>query len=122
MERLEKHKRLLLAVAIASAVLGAASIAGIIFFILKLWYIPMVLCILATAHGFYGCPFYFIAYANAKKCEIILSEIQDGEKDLGLIAERAGIRVSFAEKLISQSVSRGYIDQEKITNIRKGDL
>ena len=110
MDKLKKRKRQLLAVAVISAVTGAASIAGIIASILMLWYVPMFLCIAITAHGFYGCPFYFIAYANMKKCEILVSEIQRGETELEVIASRAGIKVDFAKKLIKKSVFKGYID------------
>ena len=77
MKKLIGRKKLLLAVAIASLILGVLSIAGIIFSILMLWYIPMALCIAITAHGFYGCPFYFIGYGNAKKAEILLTEINE---------------------------------------------
>ena len=114
MERLVARKKLFLTVAITSAVLGIVSIAGIIFFILKLLYVPMVLCIIVTAHGFYGCPFYFIAYDNAKKCKILLLEIQNGEKSIKTIAERAGLKVEFAEKLIEKAISKGYIDEQTI--------
>ena len=107
MKKLQGRKRLLLAVAISSLLLGILSIAGIIFFILKLWYIPMVLCIALTAHAFYGCPFYFIAYANAKISEKILREIEGGESDLAVIADRAGVKPDFAEKLIEKSRKRG---------------
>ena len=76
MDGIVKRKRILLAVAITSLILGASAIAGIIFFILRLWYIPMALCIAVTAHGFYGCPFYFIAYSNAKKREVLFSALE----------------------------------------------
>ena len=107
MEKLLGRKRMLLAVAISSLSLGILSIAGIIFFILKLWYLPMALCIALTAHAFYGCPFYFIAYANAQISEKILREIEGGESDLAVIADRAGVKPDFAEKLIEKSRKRG---------------
>ena len=98
---------MLLAVAISSLSLGILSIAGIIFFILKLWYLPMALCIALTAHAFYGCPFYFIAYANAKISEKIIREIEGGESDISVIADRVGVRHDFTEKLIEKSRKRG---------------
>ena len=107
MEKLSGRKRLLLTVAITSLLLGVLSIAGIIFFILKLWYIPMALCIAVTAHAFYGCPFYFIAYANAKISEKIIHEIEKGEADLAVIATRVGVKADFVEKLIEKSRKRG---------------
>ena len=121
MQKLIRNEKLLLFAAVSSAISALLSIAGIIFFIWKLLYVPMAICILIAAHGFYGCPFYFIAYANAKKCEIVLSEIQKGEQELELIAECAGITVPFVEKLIALSIMRGYIGEENITNINKLD-
>ena len=120
MEKLLRTKRLLLLVAVGSAVLGGVSIAGIIFFILKLWYVPMALCILITAHGFYGCPFYFIKYSNIKRCELILNAINGGVYDLSEVAEQAMVEQDFAKVLIEKAIKNGYItgyilDGEKIT-------
>ena len=96
-----KKKRILLAVAIASLILGALAIAGIIFFILKLWYVPMAICIAVPAHGFYGCPFYFIGYANAKKAEILLVEMQGG-KSIEEAAKTVGVKPDFAAELLKK--------------------
>ena len=109
MKKLEKRKKLFLSVAIASAVLGVASVAGTVIFILNLLYVPMAVCILIAAHGFYGCPFYFIEYANLLRCGVILSEIEKGETNISLIAERAGITVDFADKLIKKSLKAGFL-------------
>ena len=112
MEKLEKRRKLFLSVAIASVVLGALSIAGIIFFILKLWYFPMALCIAITAHGFYGSPFYFIAYSNLGRSKIILSEISRGESDIGKIAKNAGVTEEFASELLARCRAHGYLDAD----------
>ena len=109
MEKLLRAKRLWLFWAVGSVVLGGISIAGIIFFILKLWYVPMAVCILITAHGFYGCPFYFIEYSNIKRCELILNAIDVGDRDLSVIAEKAMVREDFAKVLIEKAVKKGYI-------------
>ena len=120
MEKLLRTKSLMLFVAIGSAVLGGISIGGIIFFILKLWYVPMAVCILVTAHGFYGCPFYFIEYLNIKRCELIADAIDRlGLYDLCQIAEHAMVSKDFAARLIEKSIAKGYItgytfDGEKI--------
>ena len=87
--------------AITSLILGAFAIAGIILFILKLWYIPMAICIAVTAHGFYGCPFYFIGYSNAKKTEILLTEIKGG-KSIDEAAKTAGVKPCFAAELLGK--------------------
>ncbi|MBE6645667.1 MAG: hypothetical protein E7612_09905 [Ruminococcaceae bacterium] len=116
MERLEKRRRLFFTVAIASVVFGALSIAGIIFSILKLWYFPMALCIAITAHGFYGSPFYFIAYSNLGRSKIILAEIERGESDIGKIAKNAGITEEFASELLMRCRASGYIDDDSSEN------
>ena len=112
MEKLGKRRKLFLSVAIASVAVGALSIAGIIFFILKLWYFPMALCIAITAHGFYGAPFYFIEYSNLGCTAIILSEINGGESDIGKISEEAGITEQFASELLMRCRERGYLDAD----------
>ena len=102
MDKITKKKKILFATAIISLILGVLSIAGIIFFILKLWYIPMAICIAITAHGFYGCPFYFIGYANAKKAEILLAEMQGG-KSIEEAAQTAGVKPDFAAELLEKA-------------------
>ena len=101
MDEIIKKKKILLALAITSLILGAFAIAGIILFILKLWYIPMAICIAVTAHGFYGCPFYFIGYSNAKKNEILLTEIKGG-KSIDEAAKTAGVKLCFAAELLGK--------------------
>jgi hypothetical protein len=120
MEKLLRAKSLWLFFAVGSAVLGGISIAGIIFFILKLWYVPMAVCILITAHGFYGCPFYFIEYSDIKRCELILNAIEAGDRDVSVIAEKAMVKEEFAKVLIEKTLKKGYLtayifDGEKIT-------
>ena len=110
MDKLKRHKKILLTVAVLSAVIGAISVIGIIFFILRLWYVPMALCIAVTAHAFYGCPFYFIAYSNAGICERVIHSINDGEDSLEAIAKRADIKPEFAKTLIRKALSKGYIE------------
>ena len=116
MRRLRKRKRQLLFAAIASVVCGTVAIAGIIFFILKLWYFPMALCIAITANGFYGSPFYFIAYSKAKRAEMILMGIKGGEHDIKKLAESAGVSEKFAKDLLGKCIEKGYVrclsDQE----------
>ena len=106
MDELKSDKRKWLARAVISMIIGAVSIAGIIFFILKLRYFPMAVCIALTAHAFYGCPFYFIAYSNAKKREVLFSALEKGE-DFESAAKAAGVTADFAKRL-----TKGYIITE----------
>ena len=109
MQRLIKQEKILLILAISSAVLGALAIAGIIFFILKLFYLPMAICILITAHGFYGCPLYLMRRADIKICRSILQASDEGKCGLSQISEYAGVKPEFAEKLILRMVKKGYL-------------
>ena len=114
MEKLLKAKRLQLIIAVASLAVGILSIAGIIFFIWMLWYVPMAICIALTAHGFYGCPFYFLNNAKLKICISILAVIEEGKAaDLKTVAKAVGIKEEFAAKLIKKCIKKGYL--EKVT-------
>lgn len=109
MQRLLKKERLLLGVAISSVAIGTVSIAGIIFCITKLWYVPMAVCILLTAHGFYGSPFYFLRRADLKICRRILLAAQQGARELEVIAVKSGVKSLFAAKLIQKLIKKGYL-------------
>ena len=109
MQKLIKHEKLLLFAAVFSACIALASIAGIIFFIMKLLYVPMAICILLTAHGFYGTPLYLLHRADLKLSRCILSSIEDGIYGLDMIAERTGVKSDFAEKLILRLIKNGYL-------------
>ena len=110
MQRLIRNEKLLLLAAVSSAILALFSIAGIIFFILKLRYVPMAICILITAHGFYGCPLYLMRRTDVRLSRLILTAIeQEGKDQLDAIAEYAGVKSDFAEKLIFRLIKRGYL-------------
>ncbi len=109
MQKLIKNEKLLLFAAVSSAAVALVSIAGIIFFILKLWYVPMAICILLTAHGFYGCPLYLMHRADAKLSRLILSAVEEGVYGLDLLAERVGVKSDFAAKLILGLIKKGYL-------------
>jgi hypothetical protein len=110
MQKLIRNEKLLLFAAVSSAILALLSIAGIIFFIWKLLYVPMAICILIAAHGFYGCPLYLMRRTDVKLSRIIMGAMEEGVSNLEDIAERAGVKSEFAEKLIRRLIKRGYID------------
>lgn len=109
MQKLIRNEKLLLFAAILSATVAAASIAGIIFFIMKLLYVPMAICILLAAHGFYGTPLYLLRRADLKLSRSILSSVEEGIYGIGAIAEHVGVKSDFAEKLILGLIKRGYL-------------
>ena len=111
MERLLRDKKAALMIALASLFVGIFSIAGIIFFIWRLLYVPMGICIALTAHGFYGCPFYFIRNANLKLCIRLLEcREENPDAELSEIAEQIGIKEQFAEALLDKCKKKGYIE------------
>ena len=112
MEEIKLRERRWLTVAVCSAIAGALSIAGIIFSILMLWYVPMALCIAVCAHGFYGCPFYFIAYSNTKRYKAVVAEITGGLTDADQISEKVGLKPNYTKKLINKAISEGYYKEQ----------
>lgn len=106
MEKLTKKKKLYRILAISSVVSGAISIPGLIFSIVMLWYVPIAVCTLLIANGFYGSPFYFIAASNAFRTELILAAMQEGITDIGELAKRGGVTEELARKLIDKSKSK----------------
>lgn len=106
MEKLTKKKKLYRILAISSVVSGAISIPGLIFSIVMLWYVPIAVCMLLIANGFYGSPFYFIAASNAFRAELILAAMQEGITDIGELAKRGGVTEEFARKLIDKPKSK----------------
>ena len=114
MEKLLKAKKIQFIIAVASLAVGILSIAGIIFFILKLLYVPMAICIALTAHGFYGCPFYFLNNAKLKICIAMLAYIEQNKSaDISQIAAAVGIKQEFAEKLMKKCIEKGYIENSE---------
>ena len=109
MQKLIKREKLLLFAAVSSAFAGAFSIAGIIFFILKLMYLPMAVCILICAHGFYGTPIYLMRRADVKCARLIITAVNSGERSLKDISEHAGVKSEFGAKIIGQLLEKGYI-------------
>lgn len=109
MQKLIRNEKLLLFAAVSSALTGAFSIAGIIFFIMKLMYVPMAACILVCAHGFYGCPLYLMRRADLKLSRNILSGIEEGIYEVSTLAERVGVKRDFAAKLILSLIKKGYL-------------
>ena len=109
MEKLIRKERILLFAAISSGLVGAASIAGIIFFILKLLYVPMAICILLVAHGFYGCPLYSIRRADVKRARLVMMAMGEGERSLAAISEYAGVKSDFGAKLVMWLLKKGYV-------------
>ena len=104
MQKLIRYEKLLFWLAVSSAAVGTLAIAGIIFFIWKLWYVPMAVCVLLAAHGFYGCPLYLMRRTDTKLCRLILSAAEEGVCGAKALGERAGVKSEFAEKLISRLI------------------
>lgn len=120
MEKLLKVKRNRLTLAISSLVLLPVSAFGVVLFSLKLLYIPLLTCILLTAYAVYGCPFYFLAYADAKLCVKIFRVLaKEQTYSVAAIATAVGIKEDFARKLIEKTIRKKYItgfllDGEKV--------
>ena len=79
MEKLLKAKKRQFIIAMISLAAAVLATFGIIFFIWMLLYVPMGICIAITAHGFYGCPFYFLNNAKLKTCISMLGYIEENE-------------------------------------------
>lgn len=110
MEKVLKTKKIWLAWGIASAVLGVASIVGIVLFAINLLYVPMAISIALTAHAFYGCPFYFLAFGNARLCErTVLAVSEHGLTDIESIAKFTMTKPNFANAVVEKCLLKGYL-------------
>lgn len=110
MEKVLKAKKIWLIAAIASASLGALSVVGIVIFALKLLYVPLGLSIAFVAHAFYGCPFYLIAFGNARLCERTVTAVSDkGVFDIDLISEDIKAKPNFTKKIVEKCINKGYL-------------
>ena len=110
MERLLKVKKTALAIATVSLALGVISVFGAVLCSLKLLYIPLILCVLFAAYAAYGCPFYFLAYANAKLSVKIFRTVAEEETySIGSIAAAVGIKEDFARTIIGKTIRKEYI-------------
>ncbi len=110
MEKVKKIKKIWLITGISSAVLGAASIVGIVLFAINLLYVPMAISIAFTAHAFYGCPFYFIAFGNARLCErVVTAVLEHGLTDIESISKFTMAKPDFAKSLIEKCLMKGYL-------------
>lgn len=111
MEKVLKAKKIWLIAAIASAALGALSIAGIVIFALKLLYVPLGISIAFVAHAFYGCPFYLIAFGNARLCERTVTAVSDKKIfDIELISEEIKAKPNFTKNIVEKCINKGYIE------------
>ena len=110
MEKVQKIKKIWLITGIASAVLGVASIVGIVVFAINLLYAPMAISIALTAHAFYGCPFYFLAFGNARLCERAVSAaLEHGLTDIESIAKFTMTKPNFAKTIVEKCLLKGYL-------------
>ena len=111
MNIISARKYIWLSIALVSVVLGILGIIGTVKFALSLSYVPMAVSLALTTHGFYGTPFYFIAFANMRITERIILLMGTGINELEDISEKLRIKTELVRKLISKAESRGYISK-----------
>ena len=109
MEKLIKKRRLFRIIAIVSAVLGTVGIVMTAVFAYKLLYFPMALAILLVANGFYGTPFYVLAYANAKLRIKVVAAILGGADSISAVAEETGLKEQYAHRATLYCIDHGYL-------------
>ncbi len=119
MEKVLMAKKIWLIAAIASAALGAVSIAGVVIFSLKLLYVPLGISIAFVAHAFYGCPFYLIALGNARLCERTVTAVSErGVFDIDSISDEIKAKPIFTKKIVDKCISKGYLTGYKLEGDR----
>ena len=119
MKKLRTHRIIWLTVGILSAVLGILGIIGIPIFALNVMFVPMGISIALLAHAFYGCPFYFIAFANTSIYERILTAvIKEKISELPLIAQYAMVKESSIRFLLEKVIKKGYLEGYMISEER----
>ena len=103
MKDIKRKEKIWLIVAISSISVGALSIIADILFAMNLMYAPLIIFLILTAHGFYGAPFYYNAYANTKATRKIMAAVE--EKGMINVSEAAavtGLKELFAKKHIEK--------------------
>ena len=114
MEKLLEAKKRQLIIAVTSLIVGAIAIFGIIFFIWMLLYVPMGICIALTAHGFYGCPFYFLNNAKLKACILMLRYIEENENaTVSDVSSAIGFKEDYVKKLLDYCVKKEFVSAER---------
>ena len=109
MKKVSVRKNVWLCVAVLSLVLGILGILGTALFAMRLQYLPMAICIVFTAHGFYGAPFYFIAFGNMRIIGKILVAKESGCTGAEEISQKLSLKPDFIKKLISKAERLGYM-------------
>lgn len=119
MKKLLTHRKIWLSVGIASAVLGLLGIVGIPLFALNSKFVLMGICIALVAHCFYGCPFYFIAFANTRVYGRIVDAVEEKKlRELENIAQYAMIKEESIKAFVEKVISRGYLSGYAISEGR----
>lgn len=116
MERLKRDRarwHIAARLSMLSAILSVFLVIGSIFL---LWYIPMGIFIAVAIHGFYFTPFYFRKYDDLTRTEMLLSAVAEGIKDKALLAERASVSETYAERLLKKASDMGYGSYPDIEN------
>ena len=110
MKKLLSHRRIWLSVGIVSAITGALSVVLVVLFAIKFKFVLMGISIAFLAHAFYGCPFYFIAYANTKVYGRIVDAVENQKiKELSVIADYAMMKEDFIEGQVKKTIAKGYL-------------
>ena len=114
-----KTAKIWLSVAIGSAALGIISGVLAIIFASKLMYVPMAIFLIVAAHGFYGSPFYFLAFKNAKLLAAVNAALCEKKS---LTAEEISVltnykqeyAVRFIAKYLSKGLFAGYMLEDGV--------
>ncbi len=119
MERLARRRTVFKTVMVSSLIVGSFGLVGTVVFSLLVLYLPLAFCILLLGNALYGTVFYYIGASNADALIRALEKINDGERQISLIAAAMHRTEPAAEVLLSVAIKRGYVTG---FTIRDGEL
>ena len=105
MEKLLKHRRLYLILALVSLFLTVASVACMTIFGLNLSYAPLIISLVVAAYAFYSTPFYFCSYAKTKLYEKVIKALETGED----VSISLALKPEAVEKILKKCRAKKYI-------------
>ncbi len=109
MDKLEKKRKIKLAALILSAALCVISLVCTALFSLKLWYVPLVICVAIAIASIYAIPFLWFSLKDGKLYTRLILKMEEGVLSLDELSAAVGIKPDALRKIIDKGVEKGYL-------------
>ena len=111
MDKLNKARRLWLAlviIALVSIFLGTPLLA---LAALKGYYVVAGILVVIVSHGFYGFPFYLRAFRRTRIMRVYLSLLNEGVSDGSIIEEHTRLTEAARAEYLERMIKKGYYNK-----------